>query len=113
MGGGRERRVRIGDLRQRVSLQSPPATSDGMGGVTGDWTDEAEVWAAVWPVGATEQVQAAQTVMTVSHRVRIRYRSDLLGSWRVKFGTRFLAIVSIVNPNEAGRLLDLICKEAS
>jgi|SRR3990172_2575057 len=105
--------MRIGELRHRVTLESPTRTADGMGGFTTAWTTVAEVFAAVWPVSATEQIEALQTVMTVTHRIRMRYRSDVASSWRVKFGDRYFAIVSLINPNEAGKLLDLLCKEAT
>jgi len=72
--------MRIGDLRHRVTLESPARTADGMGGFATAWTTVAEVFAAVWPVSATEQIEAAQSVMTVTHRIRLRYRSDVGGN---------------------------------
>lgn len=102
----------IGDLDKRITLQSKVQTSDSMGGFVETWIDEATIWAAIWPVSASETIQAAQMVMTISHRIRIRYRSTIEPSWRIKFGTRFFAVVSIINLNEAGKYLDLICKEA-
>jgi len=105
--------MRIGDLRHRVTFQDWTKVSDGMGGTVDTPADVCTVFAAIWPVSATEQVQAGQTVMTVSHRIRIRYRSDITAKLRVKFGSRYFAIVSIINPNESGKLLDLMCKEAA
>lgn len=105
--------MRIGDLRQRISLQSKTSASDGMGGDVDTWADVADVFAAIWPTSAAETVAANATSLVVTHRVRIRYRSDVRGSWRIKFGTRYFAIVSLINPNESGRLLDLMCKEAA
>lgn len=105
--------MRTGDLNKRVTLQYQTKVPDGMGGFTTSWVDAATVWAAIWPVSASEQVQAAQQVMTISHRIRIRYRSVLKPSWRVKFGTRYFAIVSIINPNERNQMLDLMVKEAA
>ena len=84
-----------------------------MGGFSVVWKDEATVWCALWPVSAKEQVEAMQTVMTITHRIRIRYRDGVSPAWRVKFGDRYFAIVSIVNPNEAEKQLDLLVKEAA
>jgi SPP1 family predicted phage head-tail adaptor len=103
----------IGDLNKRITLQYPTRVSDLMGGYTLTWIDYAVVFAALWPVSANEQVQAMQTTMTISHRIRIRYRSVLKPSWRLKFGNRYFNIVSIINPNEAGEWLDLMVKEAA
>lgn len=102
----------IGDLDKRITLQSKVQTSDSMGGFVETWVDEATIWAAIWPVSASETIQAAQMVMTISHRIRIRYHSTIKPSWRINFGTRFFAIVSIINPSESNKYLDLLAKEA-
>jgi len=103
----------IGQLNKRVEIQAPVSVSDGMGGSTESFNALATVWAAIWPVSATEQVQTMQNVMTISHRIRIRYRSGMLASYRIKFGTRYFNIVSIVNPNEKNEWLDIMAKEAA
>ena len=107
--------MQIGDLNKRITFQSSTKTADGMGGFSVVWAaipDPATVWAGIWPVSASEQIQANATTMTISHRIRIRYQSGIKGSYRIKFGTRYFAIVSIINPNERNEWLDLICKEA-
>jgi SPP1 family predicted phage head-tail adaptor len=105
--------LKIGDLKKRITLQSKTNVADGLGGFTSTWGDEVSLWAAIWPVSASEQVQAMQTVMTITHRIRIRYWSGIHSSWRIKFGDRYFAIVSIINPNEANKILDLMVKEAA
>lgn len=105
--------MRVGDLNKRVVLQYETRTPDGMGGATVAWTDAAEVWAAVWPVNATQQIEAAGQAMTITHRIRMRYRPDLRGTWRIKFGTRYFSIHGIVNPNERGAMLDVLCTETA
>jgi SPP1 family predicted phage head-tail adaptor len=84
-----------------------------MGGFSLSFVTAATIWAAIWPVSANEVVAANATSMVISHRIRIRYRSVLKSSWRLKFGNRYFAIVSIINPNEAGEFLDLLVKEAA
>lgn len=105
--------MRIGDLCHRVTLQVKSSVADGMGGTVDTWADRASVWAAVWPTSAREIVAANSTSLVVTHRVRIRYRSDVRPTWRVKFGDRYFAIVGMVNPNEQNRTLDLMCQEAT
>ena len=68
--------VRIGDLKKRIMLQSPSVAADGMGGQSVTWTDVKEVWAAIWPTSASEVMSAQSAVLSVSHRIRIRYRID-------------------------------------
>jgi len=103
----------IGDLRHRVDLQAPTRVSDGMGGFVNSYSDAATVWAAIWPVSANDTIQANATVLVVTHRIRIRYRSVLKTSWRIKFGNRYFAIVSIICPNEGREFLDLMVKESA
>jgi len=103
--------LRIGDLRHRVELQSTASVSDGMGGETLTWSTQAIVRAAIWPIPAIEQIRGGAPTMIGTHRVRIRYYSDLDPSWRIKFGDRYFSIVSIVNPDERNRSQELLCKE--
>ena len=102
----------IGDLNKRITIQYPTRVSDSMGGFTNSWNDSDTIFAAIWPVSAKEQIQSMQNVMEISHRVRIRYRSVLNPSWRLKFGNRYFAILSVINQNEKNEFLDLLCKEA-
>jgi SPP1 family predicted phage head-tail adaptor len=84
-----------------------------MGGFTVTWIDHATTWAAIWPLSANETKEAMQTGMTITGRIRIRYRTVLKPSWRIRYGNRFFNIVSVLNPNEANEWLDLMVKEAT
>jgi SPP1 family predicted phage head-tail adaptor len=105
--------MEIGKLDKRITFQSPTSASDGAGGINITWTDECTVWGALWPVSASESIRAQteQVTMEVTHRIRIRYRSGFSAKWRAKFGTRYFDIKSIINFQEQGRWLDIICKE--
>lgn len=103
-----------GDLNKRIVLQAPAKVSDGMGGFTNTYTAVASsVPAAIWPASAGDVIQAQATVMVVTHRIRIRYRSVLKTSWRVSWSGRYFTIVSIIDPNMEHKYLDLMCKEAA
>lgn len=101
----------IGSLNKRITLQYETKVSDSMGGFDSTWTDAATVWAALWPTSAREQVQSMKETMTISHRIRIRYRSVLRPDWRIKYGNNFYNIVSIINPSMKNEYLDILCKE--
>lgn len=103
----------IGELNKRVTLQYPTVAKDSLGTPVTTWNDAATVWAAIWPVSANEIVKNNASVMIITHRIRIRFRSVLKSSWRIKFGNRYFSIVSIINPNEAREYLDIMCKEAA
>lgn len=101
------------DLDKRIELQATTKVSDGMGGFTNTFITLATIWAAIWPTSANEITAANATVMVVSHRIRIRYRSVLKASWRIVYAGRNFNIVSIIDPNMSHEWLDIMCKEAA
>ena len=105
--------MHIGDLKHSVTIQYQTKAPDGAGGFTVTWADAATVWAAIWPVSATEQIKAMATVQTITHRIRMRYRANIRSSWRIKHGSRYYNIVSIINPNMDRKWLDILVKEAA
>lgn len=105
--------MRIGELTKLITIQYQTKVSDGMGGNTVTWVDWCQVWAAVWPLSAKEQVQGNQQTMTITGRIRIRYRANMKASMRLKYGNRYFNVVSIVNPNEGNEWLDLMVKEVA
>jgi SPP1 family predicted phage head-tail adaptor len=105
--------MNIGTLNKRIILQQSTRTSDGMGGFSLTWADVSTVWASIWPLSASETVESMKTNMTISHRIRIRYRGDLRASWRIRFGNRYFSVVSIINPSEKNQMLELMVREAA
>ncbi len=105
--------MRIGDLKHSVMLQYQTRVADGMGGFTTTWNDAQTVYAAIWPISAKETVQAMGQAMTITHRVRMRYRANIRSNWRIKHGNRYYNIVSIINPNMERKWLDILVKEAA
>lgn len=104
--------MRIGELKKRIEIQTPTKVSDGMGGFVLSFSTMATIWGSLWPISASEQIQSMQPGMIVTHRIRIRYRSVLRPDWRLKYGNRYFNIVSILNPNTANKMLEILCKEA-
>ena len=47
----------------------------------------------------------------VTHRVVMRYRSGFDQADRLKFGTRLLEIVALINPLERNERLEILVKE--
>ena len=105
--------IRAGQLNKRVTVQAPTRASDSRGGFTETWTDLDTIWAAIWPASAKESMLSDKETMVATHRIRIRYRSAFSNRWRIKFGNRYFAIQSIINPSEQNEALDLLCTETS
>ena len=104
--------MQAGKLRQHVVLQQPVAGSNAIGEIVDTWADVATVWAAIEPATGSWYYAGQQAESKVDGRVRIRYRSDVLPTWRIKYGDRYLSIVSILNPQERNKELTLMYLES-
>lgn len=102
--------LHAGKLSKRVTIQTHTDVPDGGGGTVKDWIDTVTVWARVEPLDGSERFQAQQVTSSLSHRVTIRHRS-VTPQQRIKFGSRILRINAVVNPNERGEMLQILCEE--
>lgn len=104
-----------GKMRHRITFQSFSGAVDTFGdplhGSEDQWNDVATVWAAIDPVSGREFYAAEQSQSEVTHKVRCRYRPGLTTAMRIKLGARLFEIVSIINWEERGESLLLMCKE--
>lgn len=105
------RYMNAGDLRHQITLQSMTQTADGMGGITETWSDQFTTWASIDPPKSREFYGTGQVQTEIVTRVRIRYRPNVSHTWRVKFGTRYFNITSIVNPDECNQELIIMGRE--
>ena len=106
--------MRSGSLRHTIAIQVETETSDGMGGFLLTWNDVSglsSVSAAIWPLTAKESLDAMKLELQVTHKIRIRYRSGITAKNRIKFGTRYFNIISLINFEERGKQLDMLALE--
>ena len=104
--------MRAGELNKLIDIQQVSHVSDNMGGTTDTWSAYASsIWAAIWPISAKEQVMSAREEMEITHRVKIRYLSGLTAKMRIKYGTRYFDITSIINTEERGKEMILLARE--
>ena len=104
--------MRAGELNKIISIEQKGTTSDGMGGFTEAYTTVASsVYAAIWTVSAKERIQSAKETMDITHRIRIRYRTGITAGMRVKYKTSYYNIKSIINPNMANEMLEILAAE--
>jgi phage head-tail adaptor, putative, SPP1 family len=104
----------IGSMRQRVNIQTLAANPvQEASGLRDLYTTIATVWASVEPVSGNTEFASKQIGEEVTHRVVIRYRSDVTAenwiSWR---GRRF-RIRKVRDLEERRRYQILDCEEAS
>jgi SPP1 family predicted phage head-tail adaptor len=100
----------IGDLDQRLTLESPSRTPDGGGGAIVTWSEVGQLWAAVAATTGDERLRAEQVAGRVTHTVVIRHRGDVVPAMRFRAGTRVLDIVAVLEA-EQRRRLHCLCEE--
>jgi len=88
------------------------ATIDDPDGDGVEWEAHVpKIRAAIWPLKSTERMEAMQNQLTVTHRIRIRYLSGVLPSFRIKYGSRYFAIRSMINLREESREIEFLAEE--
>jgi len=103
--------MRASDRRHRITIEERTEVADTAGGFTTTWSTKYYCRAAIWPIASNERIEAHRLEHTTTHRIRILYRSDIDSSMRVKYGSRYFRIDSIINPDERGKLLDILATE--
>jgi SPP1 family predicted phage head-tail adaptor len=105
--------MRIGELRKQVALQAETPTSDNAGGYALAWTTLATLWADIAPLNGNEVFAAQHLEGHVTHRVTLRYRSDVMitSEMRILYNNRAFNIRSVLNTDERNRWLELLVEE--
>lgn len=104
-------RVRVGEMRQRVTIQAATTKVDPYGEPIETWTDVATVPAEVLAVTGREAVNAQQMKAVVGYRVRMRHRGDITPAHRFVFDGRTLTIAWGGDPDGRRRELAFYCSE--
>jgi len=103
----------ISELNKRITLQAQTKTPDGAGGFQVVWVDMATIWAKKTTHRSDEAMQAMAMTGTAIHNYRIRYRTGIKSSWRIKDGDKYLNIIGPPIEVERKRWLDIMCKEVA
>ena len=111
-------KVRIGDLKQSVTIQRRDVARDLYGGETPTWTDSATVFAQVKPLRGQrgdEFFSSMEEKSRSQHKVIIRYRGDVTPEYRLKYKTRnktrYFTILVARDLDETGRFLEMLWEE--
>jgi SPP1 family predicted phage head-tail adaptor len=106
--------LNAGEMNQRVTLLQPTVVEDAHGQEVQTFAPVATVWAAPMFV-RTEDHTAAQALDAVAeHRLRLRYRADVLGTWRLQWrGATFEVVGQPVDVGGYRTALDLLCRSVT
>lgn len=106
--------MRSGKLRHVVTLQSPAGSRDAVGERTTTWTTVSIGRASITPVKADERYIDPQIKGSITHKLRIRYGSEIAAidsTWRVMCGSRIFTINGVRDIEERNHDLELLCTE--
>lgn len=89
--------VDAGKLDKRIIIQSLTESTGADGTVTVTWSNDVTLWAQFMKATSREFMAAQQVNSDITHTIKIRKRSGVTASHRLKFGTR---IMNIAGPPE-------------
>jgi len=107
--------MRSGRLRHYIQLQRPAVTVNDAGETVVDNppTQSLPAWADVQPLQSREIERARQAQMQTTHRVIIRYRSDVQPGWTIKWGDVDLMVTGIIPIDGRTEALELTCQQVT
>jgi SPP1 family predicted phage head-tail adaptor len=104
--------MKAGKLRHRVEIYKPTFVKDDIGNHIPTWVKVAEAWAAIEPLKGDERWAAAYAQATTTHRVTMRPPGIAVHpSNRLVFNGRIFEIEAVLDIEERGRELQLMCVE--
>ena len=111
MAGQLGKKTRIGRLRQNVTIQALTPGTDQFNGKADTYTTVDQVRAEVMATGGREIFQSGTTQAQYTHRVRMRYRSDVTSKHRLVWVDTGLILNIVACPPTVGtdNVLELWC----
>lgn len=104
--------VQAGSLKHLVVIQEKTTTDRPSGGHDDDWNEVDRRRVNIRPLQGAELMEARQVVAQATHKVTMRYYAGLKSTtFRFVFGTRILDIKSVLNVEEANRVMIVTCEE--
>jgi len=100
-----------GAMSARLVLERPVEVADGQGGTDVSFEAVASLWARIEPLGETSEERAGSDLVTLTHRVWLRFRADIRSGMRLRKGERVFVIRSLRDPDDGGRYLVCLCEE--
>jgi len=86
-------------------------SGDGMGGSFPTWVKVKDVWCDIMPLSGRELLEFGAVASNVSHRIIMRYRSNLTTDNRIVWDSRQFNIKSALNLDEEQKIIELLAME--
>ena len=103
--------VSIGSMREQITIQNLGTTRDSGGGISSIYSDSQTVQASIKPLNGKEVYKQGKLQDQVTHEIMIRHNSSVTAKDRIKFGSRFFNIRSVINVDERSRYMKILAEE--
>ena len=100
----------VGKLNRRITIETPTTPTDGETNPTYAVL-AGNLAAEVMETTGGEYVRGRQIEAGIAAVIRIRWRSDITPVMRVRYGTRYLNILSAIDRTGTRSELEITCKE--
>ena len=102
--------MNAGSLRHRCWIKEPTHTNVS-GAVTTTWGTVTVCWGALEPLKGREWVQSGLENSEITAKFRMRYQASVDPTMQLYFGSRTFEIISVIDPSERHKELELMVKE--
>nr|WP_286919679.1 phage head closure protein [Pseudomonas sp. UBA6753] len=92
-----------------MTIERPVDTRTPGGGFIRTWEPVGREWADIESISGSEFMAAQAPQSQTVFRIRIRYRDDLVSSWRLREGAKTYEITAVL-PDARRRRIELMCK---
>jgi SPP1 family predicted phage head-tail adaptor len=107
--------IQISDLRTRITFQQPTLTSDAGGAQVAGWANISStptVWAR-WINAHGPEVVQSQALQSIQRAtVTVRYRTDIVPTWRIMKDGEAWQILSVDFVQDRNRWVEMIVERA-
>ncbi|MFA5305991.1 MAG: phage head closure protein [Candidatus Babeliales bacterium] len=110
--------MRAGDLDKRGTIQYPAKSKNSFNEDIETWTDLVTIWCSINVSRSNEDAVAGdekwtpqERISETRYKIRMRYRSGISTTMRLKYKNRYLQFLGISNWNEANKELAIMAKE--
>jgi SPP1 family predicted phage head-tail adaptor len=103
--------MRAGLLRHRVAIQNPSMSVDNFGGRSASFSTAETVFASIDPVRGTELQNADQTKARITHKITMRFTSNVSATSRLVHDSRTFEVVEFLNRREIDQMIEIQARE--
>lgn len=104
--------MKVGPMRQRVTLQTLTKSKDRYGQEIEVWTTVNTYWAEIVTLSGREAVNARQIKAESTHRITMRYEGTVIDeTMRFLFNSRVLKVSWVNNVEQRNREYLILCTE--